>query len=199
MDEKNEATEKPENNDSICVIDLYVDRFIRPNSEKWLDYSMLHETKKVFMLSYLLVFLLMALFFPYVSSFAVSRSAMWFILIVVWAGGGYGLSEWIFIMTKERYKRFVSRNFNYWPNEKMQELIDDDVAKKEIIEYMSTTIGGCPGYPVAGAETKWDTARRIYYKLKINEQLALSVSILQTICWIAVAVVVVVFGSAIPE
>lgn len=196
MDEKNEATEKPENNDSICVIGLYVDRFIRPNSEKWLDYSISHETKKVLMLSFLLAFLLIALAFPHASSFAVSRSAMWFLLIVVWAGGGYGLSEWIFMMTKERYKRFVSRDFNYWPNEKMQESIDDDVVKKEMVEYMDQTLDG---HPVACPGSKWSCARRIYYKLKINEQLELSVSILQTICLIAVAVVVVVFGSAIPE
>lgn len=166
--------------DSWCKIAFYASKFISSNSEEYLDCMVRSKTKWIYVRAFLFVFLALMLIVPR-DFFVANNWRQWLLFTLLWFAGGQCASELPIASAKRKYQRFVSRNFNYWFAQKTDEALDDETAGKEIVEYMNAAN---TGMQIAGPNTTlWSTARRIYYKNKILEQLELVELVLQIVVW----------------
>ena len=165
--------------DCWCEIAFYAKKFISSNSEKHLDYMIGHKTNRIIVTSYVFALLALLLIVP-LGFFVVSNWKQWPIFVLMWFTVGTCASRLPLHFSKEKYKRFVSRDFNYRFNGQTEAALDDEVAAKEIVEYMNAAING---NQYAGSGTNWSVSRRIYYKRKILEQLELIELVLQIAAW----------------
>ena len=179
--------------DFWCEIAFHANKFISSNSEKHLDYMIGHRTKHIVVISYIFTLLALLLIVP-LDSFSIGNWEQWTVFAIMWFIGGICISKLPLHFAKEKYNRFVSRNFNYWFNEQTEAALDDEVASKEIVEHMNAANNGIQ---YAGKETRWSASRRIYYKIKILDQLELVELVLQTVAWTIGFIFCIRFGISL--
>lgn len=171
--------DKDQSADSWHEIAFNANEFILSNSEKHLDYMIGLTTKVIFVTAFVFALLVLLLFVP-MEIFSVSNWKQWPIFAFLWFVIGICASRLPLDLSKGKYKRFISRSFNYWPDERTEEALDDEIAKKEIVEYMNAAKNGIQ-YWYKGSN--WSVSRRIYYKNKIFEQLELIELVLKIVAW----------------
>ena len=139
------------------------------------------KTKRIYASAFVFALLALLLIVPR-DFFSVSNWRQWTVFAFLWYVVGICASKLPIDLSKGKYKRFVSRNFNYWFDEQTEAKSDDDTAKKEIVEYMNVAKDRIQ-YIWTGHEQDWSASRRIYYKNKILQQLELIELVLKIVAW----------------